>query len=59
MTLEESTMKKHCIALKSPGQEVFIQAANPEEMQEWMQALRKVIDISTASSDFSKTRFVT
>ena len=41
MTLEESTMKKHCIALKSPGQEVFIQAVNPEEMQEWMQALRK------------------
>jgi hypothetical protein len=59
MMLEESAMKKNCIAIKSKDTEVFLQADSTEEMASWMAALRKVIDISTSSSDYTKTRFVT
>jgi hypothetical protein len=59
MTLEESTLKKHCISIKSKETEVYLQAESQAEMNIWMAALRKVVDMSTASSDYSKTRFVT
>merc|ERR1711924_583785 len=58
MQVRAASHRSNSFQLKSASVDATMQASDPQQMAEWMQALQKVIDGSVQGSDQSQTRFV-